>query len=91
MEIKIGDRTFQVPDSCPTDAPNKRKLRRHVRDHGPESLLTSRKLAPFAPCVLDEMITAGAEAVGAGDEPQVPLDPIPQVPVTEPIEPGAKQ
>ena len=91
MEIKIGDRTFQVPDSCPTDAPNKRKLRRHVRDHGPESLLTSRKLAPFAQCVLDEMITAGAEAVEAGAERQTQVDPISKDTGSASTETGSKQ
>ena len=32
MEIKIGDRTFQVPEFCPTDRSNKRELLRHLRD-----------------------------------------------------------
>ncbi len=70
MEIKIGDRTFQIPDACPTDGPNKRGLLVHPRDHGPESLLTSRKLAPYAQCILDEISNAGGEHMEPSEEPK---------------------
>lgn len=68
MEIKIGDRVFQLPDSCPTDPPKKRRLVRHLRDHGPESLLTSKILAPYSQCILDEILEAGGEPVQRVDE-----------------------
>ena len=63
MEIKIGERVFEVPDSCPIDAPKRRRLVRHLRDHGPESLLTSKTLAPYSQCIVDEILEAGGEPV----------------------------
>ena len=78
MEIKIGDRVFQFPDACPTDAPNKRRLTRHLRDHGPESLLASKTLSPYAACVVDEILKAGGETVEPSDEPQISAEaPVP--------------
>ncbi len=71
MEIKIGDRVFYFPDACPTDAPNKRRLTRHLRDHGPESLLASKMLSPYAGCVVDEILKAGGQPVEPSGEPQV--------------------
>ena len=68
MEIKIGERVFEVPDSCPIDAPKKRRLVRHLRDHGPESLLSSKTLAPYAQCVLTEILDAGGEPVARLEE-----------------------
>ena len=70
MDIKIGDRVFQLTDSCPTDAPKKRRLIRHLRDHGPESLLSSKTLAPFAQCVLAEILVAGGQPVDVAEEPR---------------------
>ena len=63
MEIKIGNRIFEVPDSCPIEGPKRRRLVRHLRDHGPESLLTSKTLAPYSQCVLSEILEAGGEPV----------------------------
>ena len=63
MEIKIGDRTFQIPDACPIDAPKDRILKRHLREHGIESLLASKKLSAFSGCVLDDLVKEGAEIV----------------------------
>ena len=68
MEIKIGDRVYEVPDSCPIDAPKRRRLVRHLRDHGPESLLTSKTLAPYSQCIFDEILEAGGEPVERVDE-----------------------
>ena len=65
MAIKIGERVFEVPDSCPIDGPTRRRLVRHLRDHGPESLLTSKTLAPYSQCVLTEILDAGGEQVVA--------------------------
>ena len=78
MEIRIGDRVFQVPDKCPTDSPRKRNLRRYLNRHGVESFLTSQSLAEYAGCVMDELAAAGAEVVQPGDKDragQVPVDP----------------
>ena len=63
MEIKISERVFEVPDFCPIDAPKRRRLVRHLRDHGPESLLTSKTLAPYSQCIVDEILEAGGEPV----------------------------
>ena len=68
MEIMIGERLFKISDSCPTDSPKKRRLIRNLRDHGPESLLTSKSFAPFAECVLTEILDAGAEPVEKEEE-----------------------
>ena len=77
MEIKIGDRIFQFPYACPTDAPNKRRLTRHLRDHGPESLLASKTLSPYAGCVVDEILKAGGKTVEPSDESQNAEAPAP--------------
>ena len=69
MAIKIGERVFEVPDSCPIDGPTRRRLVRHLRDHGPESLLTSKTLAPYSQCVLSEILDAGGEQVIQGENP----------------------
>ena len=63
MEIRIGDRIYQVADDCPVDSPKRATLIRHLREHGPESLLTSKKTAPFAACVFDRLTESGAQLV----------------------------
>ena len=63
MEIKICDRVFQIPDACPIDAPKNRTLKRHLQEHGVESLLASKKLSQFSGCVLEELLEEGAEIV----------------------------
>jgi len=67
MEIKLKDRNFTIPDECPLDGPKKSTLRRNLQEHGAESFLTSRKLSPFAGCMVEELLEAGAEVV----EPEV--------------------
>ena len=67
MEIKINDRNFTIPDDCPMDGPKKSTLRRNLQEHGAESFLTSRKLSPFAGCLTDELLEAGAEIVEPED------------------------
>ncbi len=70
MEIKLGDRTYFISDVC--DSSNRRKaaLRKDLQEHGPEAFLASRKLSPFAGCVTEELVAAGAEVVfdDQGDE-----------------------
>ncbi len=77
MEIKLKDRTFTIPDDCPLDGPKKSTLRRNLQEHGAESFLTSRKLSPFAGCLTDELLKAGAEIVEP-DDPINDEDPEPQ-------------
>ena len=67
MEIKFKDRTYTIPDECPTDGPRKSTLRRNLQEHGAESFLISRKLSPFAGCLTDELLKAGAEVVELED------------------------
>ena len=64
MEIKFKDRTYTIPDECPTDGPKKSTLRRNLQEHGAESFLTSRKLSPFASCLIEELVAAGAVVIG---------------------------
>jgi len=71
MENKIGDRVFELPDSCPIDAPKKQRLMRHLRDHGPESLLTSAMLAPFAQCILNEILDSLPKPTDGVEEPVI--------------------
>ena len=71
MEIKINDRNFTIPDDCPMDGPKKSTLRRNLQEHGAESFLTSRKLSPFAGCLTDELLEAGAEIVEPEDSTEV--------------------
>jgi len=63
MEIKFEEKIFQIPDACPIDAPKNRVLKRHLREHGIESLLASKKLSEFSGCVLDELLEQGAVIV----------------------------
>jgi len=65
MEIKVGTWVFTIPDECPIDRPRKSVLRRNIVEHGPLSFLASRKLAPFASCVVDDLVSEGAELVVA--------------------------
>lgn len=78
MAIKIGERVFEVPDSCPIDGPTRRRLVRHLRDHGPKSLLTSKTLAPYSQCVLSEILDAGGEQVVAEETTISPEEMRPQ-------------
>jgi len=63
MEIKLGDRTYFVPDVCDSNSRRKAALRKDLQEHGPEAFLASRKLSPFAGCVTEELVAAGAEIV----------------------------
>ena len=67
MEIKLGDRTYFVPDACDSNNRRKAVLRKDLQEHGAEAFLASRKLSPFAGCVTEELIAAGAEVVEAGE------------------------
>ncbi len=64
MEIQLKDRNFTIPDECPLDGPKKSTLRRNLQEHGAESFLTSRKLSPFAGCLIEELVAAGAVVIG---------------------------
>ena len=76
MEIKLGDRTYFIPDTCASNSRRKAALRKDLQEHGPEAFLASRKLSHFAGCVTEELVAAGAEVIGevapaaaAGSEP----------------------
>ena len=62
MKIRVGDRVFQIPDSC-TEGPKVPTLKRHLGQHGPESFVSSQKYGQFAPCIVEELKEAGAEVV----------------------------
>ncbi len=64
MEIKLGDRTYFLPDTCSSSNRRKTTLKKELQEHGPEAFLASRKLSPFAGCVAEELVAAGAELVG---------------------------
>ena len=75
MEIKLGDRTYFIPDVCDSSLRRKATLRKDLQEHGAEAFLASRKLSPFAGCVTEELIAAGAEVVpveesAPGNEPE---------------------
>ncbi len=75
MEIKLGDRTYFVPDACESNNRRKAALRKDLQEHGAEAFLASRKLSPFAGCVTEELVAAGAEVVpveesATGKEPE---------------------
>ena len=63
MKVRIGDRVYEIPGSCPVEAPTKKELLRHLRDHGPESLLTSTRLSKFAGCIEGIVEQEGVEIV----------------------------
>ncbi len=70
MEIKLGNKTFFIPDVCESNSRRKASLRKDLQEHGAEAFLASRKLSPFAGCVTEELVAAGAEVVfdDQGDE-----------------------
>ena len=74
MEIKIGDRVYEVDDNCPVDSPRRSTLLRHLRDHGPESLLTSKKTSPYAACVWDKLEESGAQLVEPNEHSETPQE-----------------
>ena len=62
MEIKLSKRVIELSDSCPLEgSPRKSTLLRQLREHGPESFVTSKKLSQFAGCIPDELKEAAAE------------------------------
>ncbi len=63
MEIKLGDRTYFVPEACDSSSRRKAALRKDLQEHGAEAFLASRKLSPFAGCVTEELVAAGAGVV----------------------------
>lgn len=70
MKVRIGDRIYEVPDSCPLDAPTTRVIKNHLKTHGLESLLTSQKLSPFAGCVDGLADQPGVEIVMEVESPE---------------------
>ena len=68
MEIKLGDRTYYLPDACASNSRKKAALWKDLQEHGAEAFLASRKLSPFAGCVTEELVAAGAEVVDSGEE-----------------------
>ena len=87
MEIRYGEKNFEIPDACPIDAPKNRSLKRHLQEHGVESLLTSKKLSQFSGCVLDELLSVGAELVEPGKENDGQGSSLPQaIPTMSPSE-----
>ena len=63
MEIRFEEKNFQIPDFCPIDGPKNRTLRRHLQEHGIESLLTSTKLSQFSSCILEDLLEKGADII----------------------------
>ncbi len=63
MEVKVGDRTYHLENVCPTDGPKLATLRRHLRAHGPEALISSSKYGPYAACVLSDLTEVGVKVV----------------------------
>ena len=53
MEIKLGNRTYFVPNVCDSNNRRKAALRKDLQEHGAEAFLASRKLSPFAGCVTE--------------------------------------
>ena len=74
MEIKLGDRTYFIPDTCTSSRRRKVALRKDLQEHGAEAFLASHKLSPFARCVADELVEAGAELV-SGEETAQSIEP----------------
>jgi hypothetical protein len=63
MEIKLGKRVFDIPETCPaTRSPRKSTLKRQLKEHGVESFLTSDKLSRFAGCIANDLKEAAAAA-----------------------------
>ena len=63
MDIKMNGKTYEAPDSCPIDGPRKSTLKRHLNQHGVESFLASDKYGQYAPCIIEELESMGAEPV----------------------------
>ena len=72
-EFEPKGRVYTVGDSCRVDSPRRSIVKRHLKDHGAESPLTSERLGEFAACVMEELLESGARVLEPG-EPAVPLD-----------------
>ncbi len=67
MDVKFGENTYQIPDSCLLDAPSKRSLLRSLREHGPASFLASDSLAKYSSCVIEALQDRGVQVVGGSE------------------------
>ena len=83
MNIKFGDKVFEVPDSCPINGPKKRRLIRHLDEHGLESLLTSKSLEPYSQCILNEILEAGGEPAAREEKIASSDESLAQLPIRD--------
>lgn len=75
MELRINGKTFETSDSCQIGGPLKSTLKRHLSQHGAESFLASNKYSKYAPCILDELQSRGAEVVAPIEVKELPSEP----------------
>ena len=58
MKDRLGNNGYRVSDNCQVDAGSLEDMLTHLADHGPSSLLLSKRFAPLISCFLDEIESA---------------------------------
>ena len=58
MKDRLGNNGYRVSDNCQVDADSLEDMLTHLADHGPSSLLLSKRFAPLISCFLDEIESA---------------------------------
>ena len=55
MKDRLGNNVYSVSDNCDVDADSREGMLKHLADHGPSSLLLSRKFARLVGCFMDQI------------------------------------
>ena len=58
MKDRLGNNGYRVSDDCHVDSGSLEDMLKHLADHGPSSLLLSKRFAPLISCFLDEIESA---------------------------------
>ena len=58
MKDRLGNNGYRVGDNCDVDADSLEDMLKHLADHGPSSLLLSRKFARLVGCFMDQIENA---------------------------------
>ena len=58
MKDRLGNNGYRVSGNCDVDADSLEDMLKHLADHGPSSLLLSKRFAPLISCFLDEIESA---------------------------------
>ena len=55
MKDRLGNNGYRVSDNCEVDADSLEDMLKHLADHGPSSLLLSKRFSPLISCFMDQI------------------------------------